>query len=1095
MRGKFCVIVESIHANRRIRAAVAAILAAAAFSAYAPSTIAQEKEEEELQEVQITGSRILRRDLESSSPIVTVTQEAFQEISTVAVEAALNRLPQFFPDRDQFDTADIQMSATNTVGATSVNLRNLGANRNLVLINGRRAVPVNATMAVDINSIPSAALSRVEIITGGASSVYGADAVGGVVNFILKDRFEGVDFDVQYGQTEVGDGSELRASGLVGGNFGNGRGNAMLGVEYAKRGDAMQLDRDFYRRQLADPYNQGTVFSIGFTQYVPDGTGFAVNRPFQPAVDALFSQAAPGTVANSATFGIQPDGTLFTAADAQGMYRYNGPLNLQYKLTDEGTLTENSTIQRLSSPLRRFSLFGAAHYDITDEITAYVQGTFSQSETEQVVDYVASFGTWGALIPYGNGRNCQTIGVTAGGCQDADPVTGFGAPYALRPTLPAYLPGGAAGLNCPAVGGCTNTQAFPVPAELAALLNARPDPNAPWAMNRSLDYLSTPRSTEGETTNVQLILGFRGELPVRDWTWDTYLSHGTSRSNNNLIGVASWTRYRGVVGSPNYGRGAVLQGNSGNPGNGSNAATARCTSGLPIFESFAVTEDCSDAISASLNNITKMDQTIVEGVVQGGLFDLPAGALRFAVGAGYRENVYSFAPDLLLSQGSFVDGAIGLDPIGGVEADDNVRELFVELLVPVLRDKPFATHLNVELGYRQSDYKFEGKVSTYKALLDWAFTPDLRLRGGYQRANRSPNLGELFQPVSDALDFGPGDPCNTNFANNYGANPNTNVNGAQAAAAVRALCEQLMGPTGANAFYSGPQFPQFGFSFDFTRTQGNPNLTSEAADTYTAGLVFRSPFEAPLARFTTSLDWYRLKVSDTIDRVDLFTLNEQCFSVDFNPTLDPQNKFCQQLPRNQTNGFSQRATLTFDNVGVFDVEGFDFSFNWAASVADVGLQSVPGLLSFGVAANYTLRDERQDIKGGPVRDDTGYALFNFPWQTFTSLGYSVGNFNTTLRWRHYPAMDNFAAQANPATLTQGVSSYNLYDLSASFALRQGLTLRAGVDNLLDKEPPINGFNPGTGGPGTTGYATGMLLTGSVYDVLGRRYYLGMKLTL
>ncbi len=293
----------------------------------------------------------------------------------------------------------MQLSAVSTVGSTNVNLRNLGANRNLVLINGRRAVPVNATMAVDTNSIPSAAISRVEIITGGASSVYGADAVGGVVNFILKENFQGLDFDVQYGQTELHDGSEMHASALLGGNFGEGRGNAAFGIDYTRRGDALQLDRDFYREQLANPYVMGTTFSLGFTSYAPDGTGFfPSNRPNQAVVDSMFSRATPGSVPNSTTFSVQSDGTVFSGSDADGAYRYTGPTGLQYKRSDTGTIVENSTIQRISSPLTRYSLYGSAHYDITDAITVYAQGTFSQSETEQVLDYVQASGTWGALI-------------------------------------------------------------------------------------------------------------------------------------------------------------------------------------------------------------------------------------------------------------------------------------------------------------------------------------------------------------------------------------------------------------------------------------------------------------------------------------------------------------------------------------------------------------------------------------------------------------------------------------------------------------------------------------------------------------------------
>ncbi len=343
--------------------------------------------------------------------------------------------------------------------------------------------------------------------------------------------------------------------------LGEGRGNATVGLDYTRRGEALQLDRDFYREQLANPYVNGTAFSLGFTGYSPDGTGFfPSNRPNQAVVNAMFNESAAGSVPNSSTFSVGPDGRVFAGSDAEGAYRYTGPLDLRYKRTSEGTIAENSTIQRISSPLTRYSLYGSAHYDITDAVTVYAQGTFSQSETEQVLDYVQAAGTWGALIPHGTGRNCQTLGVTTGGCQNTDPITDFGAPYALRPTLPQYLSEGAAGLNCPAFGGCTNSQAYPVSTELATLLDSRPNPNAPWALNRELDFLNNSRGTRGETTNYQLIFGLRGEPPVRDWTWDTYVSHGTSRSNNNLVGVSSWARYRAIVSSPNYGRGASIQG-------------------------------------------------------------------------------------------------------------------------------------------------------------------------------------------------------------------------------------------------------------------------------------------------------------------------------------------------------------------------------------------------------------------------------------------------------------------------------------------------------------------------------------------------------
>ena len=150
-------------------------------ASYSLPTFAQE---EQLEEITVTGSRIVRRDLSAPSPIVTVGAEAFQKSSTGSIESVMNQMPQFVAAGTQFSSS-IQNSATSTPGAATLNLRGLGTNRNLILIDGRRAQPSNAALVVDINTIPAAAIANVEVITGGASSVYGPDAMAGVVNFVL----------------------------------------------------------------------------------------------------------------------------------------------------------------------------------------------------------------------------------------------------------------------------------------------------------------------------------------------------------------------------------------------------------------------------------------------------------------------------------------------------------------------------------------------------------------------------------------------------------------------------------------------------------------------------------------------------------------------------------------------------------------------------------------------------------------------------------------------------------------------------------------------------------------------------------------------
>ncbi|MGD9162070.1 MAG: TonB-dependent receptor plug domain-containing protein [Desulfobacteraceae bacterium] len=199
---------------------------------------ASDEEEFTLEEIVVTGSRIPRRDYKSSSPIVTIKADTFEDRSSIGLESALNQMPQFVPSGTASTSSDAGTEfpgATAAPGAATVNLRGLGTNRTLVLVDGKRVQPVNAMLVVDLNTIPTAAVESVEVITGGAAAVYGADAISGVVNLILKKDFEGAVFDAQYGITEEGDGQEIQFNGLLGAGFANGRGNITMGFSYADR--------------------------------------------------------------------------------------------------------------------------------------------------------------------------------------------------------------------------------------------------------------------------------------------------------------------------------------------------------------------------------------------------------------------------------------------------------------------------------------------------------------------------------------------------------------------------------------------------------------------------------------------------------------------------------------------------------------------------------------------------------------------------------------------------------------------------------------------------------------------------------------------
>ncbi|HEY0052079.1 MAG TPA: TonB-dependent receptor plug domain-containing protein, partial [Caulobacteraceae bacterium] len=211
----------------------AALLALAAAPAYAQESDAQ------VDEIVVTGSRIARQDYVANSPIVTVGQEDFQATGSVTIETLLNDMPQFVP------SVTATSNNPSNGGQANVELRGLGPSRTLVLLNGRRMTPSNSDGSVDVNTVPTALVKNIEVITGGASAAYGSDALAGVINFILRDDFEGVQFDAQYGETMRNDGQTKAASLTVGGNFADDRGNAVMSLQYSSRANIYNANREF----------------------------------------------------------------------------------------------------------------------------------------------------------------------------------------------------------------------------------------------------------------------------------------------------------------------------------------------------------------------------------------------------------------------------------------------------------------------------------------------------------------------------------------------------------------------------------------------------------------------------------------------------------------------------------------------------------------------------------------------------------------------------------------------------------------------------------------------------------------------------------
>jgi len=1106
--------------RKTLSTAIAAALALPVIpiqTARAQQPTAQQQQPEE---ITVTGSRIARRDYDANSPLQTVDKSSFEQQNSIALETVLNELPQFVPAAQGMTQLQDQSQMTDnfttlTSGASTISLRGLGPNRNLVLLDGYRAVPINATMAVDVNSIPAAAIERVEVITGGASSVYGADAVAGVVNFILRKNFQGLDIDAQTGSMQNGEGAETRVSVLFGVSSADDKGNIMVGMERANRSAIHADDTDFWHNALRD----GTTYPTQLIYTGPYLTTDGANAPSRAAVDQIFNQApagvvggngATGRVAGGSNFYWNENGTLYTggasfsngtsptgAGSTAGVYRYNGPTYssrtnahnagdypFRY-INNQGQIVQHILPFEANIPLDRSSLFGRASYDVSDTVTAYAQFLNVSSKTRRYFTDSPAVAGWGNIALHGNGVYAPSL--------NADGTTNA-----------AYRPGGQYGLNCAATGGCTKSQAFPVSPELSALLDSRPDPEATWSFNYGMDFgdFGAPgnlyRSVFSESRTNQAAFGLKGKLEGIDGTWDIVASQGTAKLDLHLEGYASLTRVRTLLASPNFGKGFFAQGNSGAPGFGFSGGIAQCTTGVPVFGDHGnISQDCLNVMYVTLNHQSEMDQRFIEGNVQGHAFNLPAGEVRFSAGVHSRSNSYYYIFDPLQTENAFNDNPEGF-PADNTKGKTSVDEVYGELLVPVWKGRTAGRHLNLELGYRYSDYDLQGGVGTYKALVDWGITDTLRFRGGQQVATRAPNIAELFQSNTQSwsVTFG-GEPCATNSGFGYGANPARNPN----AAAVQALCSQIIGSV-APVYYSAGQQATINpvVWLPFVDAKGNPKVNPEDATTLTAGVVWR-PKSGGL---NLSVDYYDIKIDNMISVEGALTVYEKCLSAASNPTYNPLDPSCVAIHRNPVNGTATTTTVSYVNAAFAQVSGVDVTADWRTSMAG-------GQFGVSFMVSSLINEKTQDTVSQPVIDWKGSlgpsattSLNNgaYDYRTFTTVNYGRGDWSLALRWRHLPtAIDaaqavinsNIAAGlAAPGTKSTGLgaqSSYDVFDLSGSYNIGKRTALRYGLDNLFDTPPVCTG---GRSAADPSPSPCGGQTEAGFYDILGRSVYVGVK---
>jgi iron complex outermembrane recepter protein len=1056
-----------------------------------PGAASQPEEKgQQVEEVVVTGSRIARADYSSLTPIVTVDAASIETRSDVGIESALQQLPQFRASGNASNLSGASNpfpSPTAAPGAATVDLRGLGTNRTLVLVDGRRAQPVNATLAVDLNTIPAEAIASVETITGGAASTYGADAISGVVNFKLKQNFQGIEVDAQQGISQHGDDKQTDISALLGGNFADNKGNLLAILNYSKRGTAPNRNRDWVRAGWNDPGTPGGgLGSSGLDEFVA-----VPASPFSPG---NFPTAGFPLVAGS-TYYIAQDGSIFDYLNPKSAtHPYTGPIggNSGFKINPTGELSyNNETYGDLVVPLTRWSALVNGHYTINDHITAFLESTFSRNQTEAVGVPSGLFSVWQISIPYN--------------------------PLYDDPSSPTYE------------NGPLGTAYHPVPQALATLLNSRPNPNATWTFNGSTGYFG-PYKTDTTTDLYQVTAGLRGDLPVSDSTWEVYGSRGETTVNAQLNGFPNLPRLQNLFNASYYGK-------NYNIGSYPIGVGGSCTSGLPLFNangSLALgalaSADCGNYADPPLNNITHVLQQVYEGDIQGSLIEIPflnAGKVKYALGADYRSEGFDFTPDSNYTFfQDFPNIVQNIALPGPVQGSTSATEVYTEFSIPLLKDLPLIKALEIDPGFRRSHYNETsqgvsgsgGDVNTWKMLANWTVANWVNVRGGIEVANRAPNIAELFTPTGgSALAFGAADPCATyNVTPSWGnvaSNPNRYN--------VQALCQYLIerdAGSPANAAIAGSymvpggtannyQYNVFGpspnpFPFALAVTGGNPNLKSETARTITGGVVFTSPFSNPLAeRLKLSVDWYQIKIDGAIGVPGFGTVYQECMDAKYNPIVGSAagsvtgaamaagNPYCALIQREYAPavgdpfGAPRKYKALYINQGGIQSRGIDTELDWGLRFADAGaLAAIPGGFNVNIVASYLNRYAVSPFPGAAFINYTGTVTnSSYQYKLLSTFTYTFGPASVGFRWQHLPSTR--ADPSSGAGTLGAENSYNYVDMFGTWTLNDTIELRGGISNLFDAWPVWVGASPATRAVGQTT---------EDYDTQGRRFYLGLK---
>jgi outer membrane receptor protein involved in Fe transport len=852
-------------------------------------------------------------------------------------------------------------------GAATLDLRGLSEPRTLPLVDGRRVVGYGPNGIFDSAMVPVALVERIDVVTGGASAVYGSDAIAGVVNFILKDDFEGLDVRYNRAWNDLHDtGVQNDASVTLGANFDDGRGNVVLSMNWLDREEVYQIKG--------------------------------------PA--ALTPGASSTTTPSAFDFEVGPRQQVTATGELVDFYQgfdFNGQ-NLYQQ------------------PQQRWGATALASYEINESVEAYGRFMFQSSTS---APQLASSGTFGFSFEV--------------------PVDNPFLTPDFRADLIANNPGNIAACSEPTLGDCATVgvrwRAVPVGA-------------------RQYAY---------EYDTFQTLFGMRGDIGETGWTWDVAYAYGESslkrRQNNDVDADRIQQAFFATSTTECF-------------------DTSNFCSPLNIFDpSQGINPEAIDFIRLGLQADSLTTQEYVTGSISGDLADVHSPfattPIGLAFGAEWREETSDYQPDAASRAG--VSPGFGQTlPVAGAY---DVMEFFGEALVPLVENAAFADSINLELGYRVSDYSSSGSVESYKYGIDWSPVESLRFRAMFQQAVRAASINELFGPYTPGTGDLLVDPC---------------ADQVLVAGDLYDLC-LATGVPGATLNAGTLDQPTSGQINNFSG--GNPNLQPETADTITLGFVFRPT--GALTGFTATVDYFDITVEDAISIRPAFDILDGCYNTGRNTAADPLASDCLLIARN-VNG-SLEGDLIYgvnqqtQNIGEVHIEGLDYSFGYAwdigawgnidASFEGTHLLSTEYTPSGGFTVDCLgyygktcgLPSTLSASVGGPVSEDR--------WIQRTT--WTLGDWDLSYRWRHLSAVSIDPLTEEFGTITGtldpdslSIPEYDYFDLSVGWQATDFLRLQANVTNVTNEEAPFVATETGS-----TGFNSGNSYP-STYDVLGRVFTVG-----